>query len=290
MKYTDSEIILFDNGSLRPESILAFRSLSHEFSKIIKQTVTPAGLLHSFKVPASDLNGHPANKLETLIREILQKKARTSPSQFILLPFFIGESRAISEYLPKILQAIKSDYPESNFIVGLPLSGKNPEKPDIRIAQIIKASIYELISNQMVPHASVGISLVDHGSPAIEVTRVRNAVRNQLAELLDRDSKNKFIVEAYSMERREETEYDFNEPTLDKITQGKAHMAEFQILASLFLLPGRHAGDGGDVEQILLKCLNKRLNQTPLLCYSPIVLEILKDRLTGCLHSPFLKI
>lgn len=55
------------------------------------------------------------------------------------------------------------------------------------------------------------------------------------------------------------------------------------ILAMFFLLPGRHAGAGGDVaricEGLLLENAFEQIDTTPLLGEHPGLLDILEDRL-----------
>ena len=55
-------------------------------------------------------------------------------------------------------------------------------------------------------------------------------------------------VTACAMERREGAEYDFNEPMLEAALQTGAGDA---IVALMFLGPGRHAGPGGDIADIV---------------------------------------
>ena len=75
-----------------------------------------------------------------------------------------------------------------------------------------------------------------------------------------------------SMERREGAEYDFNEPMLENlIRQGgfvspQASAAESSagldlVIAPLFLLPGKHAGAGGDIAEIIEGALEERRAQ-----------------------------
>jgi len=53
------------------------------------------------------------------------------------------------------------------------------------------------------------------------------------------------------MERREGKQYDFNGPLLEQWLEQKVARGEKSaIVALMFFLPGRHAGDGGDIEQI----------------------------------------
>ena len=54
------------------------------------------------------------------------------------------------------------------------------------------------------------------------------------------------------------------------------------IVAMAFLQPGRHAGEGGDVAQIIERALagspGLRVHLTPLLASQPLVHEVLRDR------------
>jgi hypothetical protein len=56
-----------------------------------------------------------------------------------------------------------------------------------------------------------------------------------------------------------------------------------------FLLPGRHAGDGGDVSEIMQHLVARRAygsaKMSPLLGEHPLLLEILKDRLDASIHA-----
>jgi hypothetical protein len=51
------------------------------------------------------------------------------------------------------------------------------------------------------------------------------------------------------MERREGSEYDFNEPLLEKLL-GSGDFSGDVVLSMLFMSPGRHAGPGGDIAEI----------------------------------------
>jgi hypothetical protein len=88
------------------------------------------------------------------------------------------------------------------------------------------------------------VLLCDHGSPIPEVTACRNALAASLREELG--LKPEELI-ACSMERREGSEYDFNEPLLEHALQSARGDA---VILMLFLLPGRHAGPEGDVATI----------------------------------------
>tara|TARA_R110002111_G_scaffold249775_2_gene313864 strand:- start:113 stop:514 length:402 start_codon:yes stop_codon:yes gene_type:complete len=131
------------------------------------------------------------------------------------------------------------------------------------------------------------VALVDHGSPIIEVNRVRNAVAVQLAQELDLPTQS---VLACSMERREGEAYAFNEPLLEKLGDQRGFTGGTLLLALFFLLPGRHAGAGGDVAEIcdglVAAGAFERIQATALLGAHPLLLDILEDRLNEALLLP----
>jgi hypothetical protein len=118
------------------------------------------------------------------------------------------------------------------------------------------------------------------------VNQVRNAIADQLAVLLHSEVA---AVSACSMERREGTEYDFNEPLLERVGELDGWAAADVIVALFFLLPGRHAGAGGDVAQICDDLLEtgvlSTVERTPLLCEHPLLIELLTDRLKSALEA-----
>ena len=85
------------------------------------------------------------------------------------------------------------------------------------------------------------------------------------------------------MERREGEEYAFNDPLLENLGQVAGLSGGRLILAMFFLLPGRHAGEGGDVADIYASLVENgifnSIETTPLLGESAMVLDILEDRL-----------
>ena len=91
------------------------------------------------------------------------------------------------------------------------------------------------------------------------------------------------------MERREGKEYDFNDPLLESILEkwSENKDKDIQILvAPLFLSPGRHAGEKGDLAKICSRfhCAEKNIliERSDLLGHHPLVLEVLRDRIAEC--------
>jgi hypothetical protein len=134
-----------------------------------------------------------------------------------------------------------------------------------------------------------GVILVDHGTPRISVNKVRNLTCLQLCEELAGEYG---CVEPASMERRKDSEYDFNEPLLEGIlgTRGFEHDV---VVALLFCSPGRHAGEGGDILTICEEAEQNnpglRVFTTDLPSSDSAFLDILASRLNDALMASFTK-
>ena len=90
-------------------------------------------------------------------------------------------------------------------------------------------------------------------------------------------------VQACSMERRDGPEYAFNDPLLENLATVKGDSDTHLILGMFFILPGRHAGEGGDVAEIIEGLIKrdhfKSIHVCPLLGEHPLLLDVLADRL-----------
>jgi sirohydrochlorin ferrochelatase len=268
---TTPTVFLIDNGSLRPQATFWLRCLAESLSARLGLQVEAVSLLHSHKVPAEKLNGIPATIAKRRLRECLESGQR----EFICLPLFLGPSLAITDYLPQVIDELQAQYSDLRVRIAKPLAGADPDLPDPRIARILAQQVKALN-----PAGDAKVALVDHGTPIIAVNRVRNLVALQLAEELNLPSGG---VQACSMERREGEAYAFNDPLLESLGQCRDCAGGRLILAMFFLLPGRHAGEGGDVaelcEGLLAENAFAQIDITPLLGEHPGLLDILEDRL-----------
>ena len=222
-----TRIFLVDNGSYEPAATLALRGLAQEVGKLIGQEVRPVSTMHSTKIDPALLGGVPA----VIFEGAVQQAKLDGVDEIVVLPLFIGPSRAITEYLPKVFADAQPG--AMKLTIREPLFG--PELTDMLIDNLKSTGWTK---------GSGTVYLCDHGSPIPEVTRCRNffasAIRTKLG-LKDDE------LIACSMERREGAEYDFNEPLLeDALQQAKGEA----VILMLFLLPGRHAGGDGDVATI----------------------------------------
>lgn len=220
--------ILVDNGSLNPAATLRLREIAWHLSSALGQLVEPVSVLHSDKINPAELDGLRAHTFENYAREA---KAAGCESLRVI-PLFIGPSLAITEFLPEL--AAK---------VGIKLEMRRT----LWTAEDPKGLV-ELLHDNLISsgwkHGDGTVLLCDHGSPIRAVTAARNNLAERLRERL---KLNETQLIACSMERREGPTYDFNEPMLaDAVAQ--AH-GEITVLM-LFILPGRHAGAGGDVATI----------------------------------------
>jgi len=265
-------LLLVDNGSKRAEAILALRATADRLTSRLGRLVVPASVLHSSKVPPEQLDGIPA---ETLI-PALRRRLNAGHRSFRILPFFFGPSRAFTEYLPEKIAALRCENPDwADFQLEItPPLYDSPD--DERLARALAERIdLTMARHQWKRPAAI---LVDHGSPEPKVTSVRDAVGEQLRNLLG-DRCVPFAVA--SMERRESPEYDFNEPMLERVLRQKAIRGEV-IIALMFLNPGRHAGPDGDIAQICQEAtsVNPKLvcQMTEPLGNHPLIEEILAER------------
>ncbi|MEX2381388.1 MAG: CbiX/SirB N-terminal domain-containing protein, partial [Opitutales bacterium] len=108
---------LVDNGSLRPESTFSLRRSAKLLQEKIGAEVVPISLLHSDRVAPEELEGQPAEILEPALRERLSQGLR----DFVLVPFFFGPSRALTDYIPGRVKELKKNCPDMIFRMAPPL-------------------------------------------------------------------------------------------------------------------------------------------------------------------------
>ena len=271
-----SKYFLVDNGSLRPDSILNLRKVAKNLSKLVQVEVFPIGLMHSHKVDPGLIGGEPALSVESLTSSEFSEES----TELIFIPFFFGPSLGIREWLPKKLNSWIGEHPTVSFRI----LGELFRSGDDRIARALADHSRKTIRESKMRHPS--LALVDHGTPLREVNQVREQVGDELEKLMSSEISD---FSTCSMERREGKEYDFNDPLLESILKkwSENKDKDIQILvAPLFLSPGRHAGEKGDLSQICSRfhCAEKNIliERSDLLGQHPLVLEVLRDRIKEC--------
>jgi len=246
----DSICFLFDNGSLRAASTLSLRAIARRLETRIDTPVRPVSLLHSSGVPAEALAGRPAELLEPALREFGRQGGRRA----VLLPLFFGPSRALTEYLPERLAVLQAEWPQLRIETAEPLVGDRDDSVELLAAEL------RVQVNRTTAQAGwrqPAVIVVDHGSPEPGVTAVRDRLGQQLRAMLAREAR---AVGVASMERRSGPEYDFNEPLLERALATPPFNHGEVVVALQFLQPGRHAGAGGDIAQIVEAARKARPN------------------------------
>lgn len=267
-------ITLTDNGSLRPEATFSLRKLADTLTERIAQPVHPVSLLHSGRIDSEKIDGIPAETFE----KFALAKREEGINEFFVAPLFFGPSAAIAEYLPQRVDAMREEqaWPELNVRVG-PCLVNLQDTEDYRVAQMLADFVLE--THQRLELSSPpSVALVDHGTPRVTVTHVRNHLAEQLGRLLGEQCQH---VKPCSMERREGSEYDYNEPLLERLL-GSEGFQQHVIVSMLFLQPGRHAGEGGDVAEICEAAENATpgltTHMTTLVGSHPALIDLLEER------------
>lgn len=267
-------VYLLDNGSLRAQATLELRRIAEALEADLDVPVRAVSLLHSHKVDPAELGGTPA----TILKRRLLADGAAGARRILILPLFLGPSRAISEYMPQVVDTCLAEYPDLQVETADVLCGRSPHEPDVRLVDIMEAQLSCLLAE--CSGSEVAVALVDHGTPAPEVNELRNALAGLLGARLASQG---VAVYACSMERREGPEYAFNEPLLERVgTVLPSGTVARLLVAMCFLLPGRHAGPNGDVAEILDGLVANEVCEdavmSPLIGTHPDLQAILRDR------------
>lgn len=264
-------VLLVDNGSLQPAATRQLRRVAAALGRRLGRKVEPVSLLHSNQVPAKNLGGRPAEILEPAVRRRIQAGGR----DFVIVPLFVGPSRAVAEYLPGRIAEWKQKHPGLRVRVATPLAARG----DDRLARLLADQVRAKLTPAFRRGGPVRVALVDHGSPVKAVTLVRNRIAAQLGRRLGARVAG---VAPCSMERRPGKAQAFNEPLLESLLAVPSWNSGRVIVAQLFLLPGRHAGPGGDIAAIIRRAREKnpklRAVRTKLLGDHPGLIAILAGR------------
>ncbi|GAB5560098.1 MAG: hypothetical protein SynsKO_17450 [Synoicihabitans sp.] len=261
---------LVDNGSLRPASTLALRRVAAALSKQLGREIVPASLLHSNRVSTTDLEGNPAKILETELRSF----AESSGERALVLPLFFGPSGALVDYIPERVESLVKEFPQLRVSVAGSL-----ESPSDDSAELIADALCDEINRVYSEHTleTPTVIVTDHGTPLPSVS----AVRNRVGEALSRRSN--LPVRVASMERREGSAFDFNEPLLETALKEIFNAGCGDVVVALqFLFSGRHAGPDGDVAEICQRVSSNhddvRTWMTNPIGESPQILKLLERR------------
>lgn len=265
-------ILLCDNGSVRANATLQLRSLTAELSKKSGHLIYPVSLQHADKIPEADLNGTCAN----VFQQFMSQQLADGERDFILIPLFFGESRALTKFIPDEINLLKDQFGE----FSLKITDVIYPMPEGET--LLSAIIYDHVNctadKNKIPLKN--IVLVDHGSPVAKVTAVRQHLAQKVQEKLPLDCQ----LEQAVMERREGQEYDFNGDLLKNWLIQKAQSNESSaVVILMFFLAGKHAGSGGDIveicDSVMAEYPSFRIEISPLITEHPAFLDILHKRL-----------
>jgi sirohydrochlorin ferrochelatase len=235
---------LVDNGSLRPASWANLASVAARVSALSRIEVRPASVLHSTRIPLEDIP--PGVPVPTTWERAIKAGLEDGETEYWVLPFFFGATGAITEYLPQREAALRERF--GDFTVRYAPFLADDVPPTISAPGLVDL-LADRVRSSIAVEALVRppVILVDHGSPKPEVAAVRDRLAEALAEILGEEVAG---VTPASMERREGDQYAFNEPLLETALRALPADVGPVVVAHLFLSPGRHAGEGGDIAEI----------------------------------------
>jgi len=272
--------MLMDNGSLRPQPTLRLRSIAGKLSAQSEIRVAPVSILHSNRVHPSKLEGERAEVAASFIDMALAAGER----DFVCLPFFLGPSLALTEYLPQLFKERLAEHPDLRYVIADPIAGAQVTSPDSRMIEALARRVEDVIEINHWQRPAV--ALVDHGTPVRAVNQVREATADALAQCLgERVS----AVKGFAMERKPGEDYAFNEPMLENLRDVPGFQTGPVVVAMFFLLEGRHAGPEGDVAAICADVTERNpqagpIRMTALLGSTDWLVPLLADRLEAALR------
>ena len=294
-------VALVDNGSLKPRSTLALRSVAAKLQEHFHQRsndlgfdlrVEPVSARWSAKVDPETLGGVPGRLFADLARDVAKEHNNGANVRLVALPYFIGPSKTVTEFLHK---ASRIALGKSNLRVAFApvLVSPNPlHQSNDGLSKILASNVLKTAHQNGISQEKLKVVVVDHGSPTRAVCDVRNLLGIQVKRILAAEGVAAIVVAA-SMERREGEKYAFAEPLLERVlAENIQGCGEGDVIVAMaFLSPGRHAGPGGDVDEIIEQAVRRandsgrslQVTKTGLLGAHPDIVEVLSQKLRDVL-------
>ena len=272
-------IILADNGSRRADAVLNLRRLARLMSERSGKTIDAVPLQHAHKIPPEEFGDVLGGKRVATFAEYVEEVLISGVDELVIIPVFFGKSRAITSFIPDTLNAVVKTHGKFNWSIAdelCPLPAGEPQ-----LARLLFENLRTLADERLSKIDRV--VLVDHGSPSKKVTDVRVKLAGQLASYLPEHIP---LLQAV-MERREGPEYDFNGSLLQDLLEklGRENEVLNIAISMLFLSPGRHAGEGGDIAGICGNAMENHPGLTvhisPLVGENPLLIDLLCDRMNS---------
>lgn len=283
---TQRLVVLVNIGSLRAEPYLDLRQISFRLSRALGQPVVPCSFRFSNRVDPQELNGLKAKTFEMVLTEHLATRGEGA-SDVVVLPLFFGNSSTLTEFLPKTMNQVWDSVSSTSAALSVRIGGCLVDGHDTRVAQILLERIHEAVDFATLQE-DVTVLVVDHGTPSRDVHESREFVANELRELLKTNQRVKLVGTA-CMERREGAEYDFNDPLLAVALDHYNVTKGIVVCAKMFFSNGRHAGEKGDIEEIIKDVRARHtdvdVRVTEALGTHELLAEILQDRYRAALSK-----
>lgn len=266
------EILLLDNGSKRPQSTRALRTLALGLGERLGRPIQPVSLAHSDQVPSDRLDGSPAATLEPWLRSRLL----AGGGRFLILPLFFGLSAALTEGIPALATRLEAELGPFALDLAPPLCPLPQGEPRLTAILLDRLATTARETGQE-PRRLI---MVDHGSPSPQV----NATRRWLAADLKARLSGGVRLEEAAMERRPGAQYDFNGDLLIEVLRrlGREDAKTPVFVLPVFLFAGRHAGPGGDLAEIRAtvqaECPDLAIHLAGLVGDHPGLIDILASR------------
>ena len=245
-------VALIDNGSLEPAAHRTLRGVAATLSERTGTKVHAVSWKHSDRIAPESLDGLRAWTLASFVRQMVALGQR----EFLFVPFFISPQGAIGTALRNDLERLQGELGEFDFDFARGLADRG----------VLPAIVADRIRVTMVQHALVQppVLLVDHGGPSSASATLRDRIADQVRRELDGEIG---PLVAVSMEG--------DHPPLLGDELGRAEfVGRDVVVARLFLSPGRHAGEHGDVARLCLES-TARCHLTDLVGTHPAAVDAL---------------
>ncbi len=269
------KIALIDNGSLEPEAHEGLRSAAAAIGERAGVAVEAVSWRHSGGIPPGTLQGGPAWTLAPWIRSRVAGGER----EFLIVPFFISPQGAVGSALRRDLESLRAETGGIDFSISGGLA------PPV-LSGIVADRVLEVSRAKGL--RSPRVVVVDHGGPSMASGEVRDRVVREAREALGPDAG---PMAAASMESPKGPGFEFSRPLLAEALSAPGVHSGDVVVAPLFLLPGRHAGPGGDLERI---CRDAEARSPGLHCHltglvgsHPVAAETLASALAEALRAAF---
>jgi hypothetical protein len=269
-------IALLDNGSLEPAAHRNLRAVAAAVAARTGLPVEAVSWRHSDRIPPGDLDGAPARALVPWMRAGLREGER----EFFLVLFLVSAEGAIATAMRAEIDELRRA--EGGFACGF-AAGLAPAVE--ALGEISAACVRDAMAARGLRRPSVVV--VDHGGPVRASARLRDEVAAAVRTRLGAAAAS---VAAASLESPDGPDFAFNRPLFADLLGAPDFGAGDVVIAPLFLAPGRHAGDDGDLARIARAAEGRtaglRCHFAGLVGAHPLTVEILARNLRESVPAP----